>query len=52
MLTCGRNRAARVAVAVLRVVAIVLAVPVSVLAQEAADAPVIGTATLPRDLSP
>jgi biopolymer transport protein ExbB len=36
----------------LRVVAIVLAVPVSVLAQEAADAPVIGTATLPRDLSP
>src|SRR6516165_6521406 len=53
MLTCGRNRAARSAAAVLRVAAIVvLAAPVSALAQEAADAPVIGTATLPRDLSP
>jgi biopolymer transport protein ExbB len=53
MLTCGRNRAARSAAAALRVAAIVvLAAPVSALAQEAADAPVIGTATLPRDLSP
>ena len=31
---------------------VLLAVPLSALAQEAADAPVIGTATLPRDLSP
>jgi biopolymer transport protein ExbB len=50
----GHNRAARAAAAVMRVAAVIAlaATPVSVLAQEAAPAPVIGTATLPRDLSP
>jgi biopolymer transport protein ExbB len=52
MHACGPNRAAPAAAAVLRVVAVVLAAPVSALAQGTADAPVIGTATLPRDLSP
>jgi biopolymer transport protein ExbB len=50
----GRKRGAGAPAVVLRLTAAVAlaAIPVSVLAQEAADAPVIGTATLPRDLSP
>ena len=46
-----RNRAWAGAAALLQGMAIAL-MPLSALAQEATDTPVIGTATLPRDLSP
>jgi biopolymer transport protein ExbB len=49
-----RDRRAGAAVAVLRaaVMTAFVAVPLTALAQEAVEAPVIGTAALPRDLSP
>jgi biopolymer transport protein ExbB len=49
-----RDRRAGAAVAVLRaaVMTAFVAVPLTALAQDAVEAPVIGTAALPRDLSP